>query len=650
MQRVLLWAILGVGIIASLLTANERARVENRNRNVELVADYSEVAQIAAGSGKSTCEVLKELKSAGVTSIAVSEPTIGDLMAQGRVTLRYPQFARQNPVLIMDTDFAKELSEQLRRLFGNTKVVGSRTAKEATSPGYATVTILQPLAAEYIQLLPAGIPSRPIKEAASVGLSVVARLTNYPGATPASIRRILRNVRSLGISKLVFQGDQVLGFKGAVKTTAKSIRQLGLVFGRVEFARQKGELELARDAEGNVIPVHSITQNEMPILSKPDIVERYKKAVRERGIRLCYVRMYETASGDLVGENCDYVQAIADAIRRDGYVLGQSSTITEIRVDTWQLVLTTAGVAAGVLLLTTSVINIPLYLCLGLLVASIALSSLLVWSGELGRKVVALIAALTFPTLGAFLASTGSASIPNRNGGIFAATARRLLAAVLVSIAGGLLVAGLLSSRTFMLRVDQFAGIKVAHVVPILLIAASFAGGIAWQRDTWAVQKKRLVESYRKLLCSPVLMWQATGIIFLLVIVALMVARSGNEAGIGVSTLELRFRTLLDRVLIVRPRTKEFLIGYPALIAGIICALRGRRRTAAVLITIGSIALVSVVNTFCHIHTPLAVSAFRILNGLLVGAIVGTVLWLAVGRILISWEQPLHETREPSEV
>ncbi|MGQ9581117.1 MAG: DUF5693 family protein, partial [Armatimonadota bacterium] len=213
-------------------------------------------------------------------------------------------------------------------------------------------------------------------------------------------------------------------------------------------------------------------------------------------------------------------------------------------------------------------------------------------------------------------------------------TAGRLMKAVAISIAGGVLIVGLLSSRTFMLRIDQFAGIKLAHILPILMLAAGFAGGILWQCDMWQNQKDRLIASYKNLILSPVMMWQAMGIIIALVMIGLMVARTGNEAGIGVSPIELKLRTILDNALLVRPRTKEFLVGHPLLFYGIACALRNQKRVAAVLVTLGSIGLVSVLNTFCHIHTPLVVSVIRTFNGFVLGLVLGIVIWAIGGRFM----------------
>ena len=102
--------------------------------------------------------------------------------------------------------------------------------------------------------------------------------------------------------------------------------------------------------------------------------------------------------------------------------------------------------------------------------------------------------------------------------------------------------------------------------------------------------------------------------------------RSGNDAGVGVSGLELRFRALLDRVLYVRPRTKEIFIGHPALWAAIWLMLRRETAWASVFFVAAALGLVSVLNTFCHIHTPLALSFARVFNGAWVGAIGGVAL------------------------
>ena len=118
-----------------------------------------------------------------------------------------------------------------------------------------------------------------------------------------------------------------------------------------------------------------------------------------------------------------------------------------------------------------------------------------------------------------------------------------------------------------------------------------------------------------------------------LVALALFVARSGNDPGVGVSATELKTRALLDKYLYVRPRTKEFLLGHPALFLGL-AAAASKRFPAYVLplLVVGAIGQSSLMDTFCHLHTPLLVSALRGLIGWALGAVFGAAVWAAIAR------------------
>ena len=648
-RKSILIVILIVGLLASLFVAAQRVKVESRNKAVELVVDYAEIAQIVAATGRSEMDVLRSLKQNGVTGVAVTEQTIRDLVESGAVRpvhhiVRYVsvtlellrEVVRKEGVralrieeLSCSPDVDCDVVGHLRSVLGPKHVFGGTPEARLYHPGPFEIRLHPQLPFQYIEQLPVGMSGDAVRNVQLAGLQLIARLVNYPGATPRAIDSILADVKSKGIDKIIFQGDQVLGFKGAVKETAESFRKHGLIFGQVEFAKQKGETELAERSQANVIPVHSITQNEMPTLTEGAIVDRFQKAVRERGVRICYVRMYDTASADLLRANCDYVRAIARAITAAGYTLSSAHPLEEVCAPAPTRILAGAGVAAGAVLLLLAIVDVSAVSGILWIAGAIIVCLPLAAAGDMGRKAVALLAAFVFPTLAALWATRGSPESPTESPRLLLRALGRLVGAIGITVAGGVLIVGLLSSRAFMLRIDQFMGIKVAHLVPVLLLAGLFAGGLAWKSDTWAAQKQRLGESFRKLLESPILMWQAIGLVAVLLLIGLMVARSGNDAGLEVSSIELKFRSILDKVMAVRPRTKEFLIGYPALLVGIAFALRGQRRWAAILVTVGSIGLVSGLNTFCHIHTPLAVSALRTVNGVVLGVLVGLIAyWL----------------------
>jgi len=105
----------------------------------------------------------------------------------------------------------------------------------------------------------------------------------------------------------------------------------------------------------------------------------------------------------------------------------------------------------------------------------------------------------------------------------------------------------------------------------------------------------------------------------------LYLARSGNFV-LTVPVFEVYFRNFLEALFFIRPRTKEFIIGYPFLYLAAVALLRGRPGWLWILAALGVIAPVSILNTFSHIHTPLVISMVRTVNGLVLGVAIGLVL------------------------
>ena len=68
----------------------------------------------------------------------------------------------------------------------------------------------------------------------------------------------------------------------------------------------------------------------------------------------------------------------------------------------------------------------------------------------------------------------------------------------------------------------------------------------------------------------------------------------------------MRVRVFLERAFVYRPRTKEFLIGHPLLILGFGLYIWGEERLGLACIVPGTIGQISLLNTFAHVHSPLA--------------------------------------------
>ena len=616
-KKTVLLALLIVGLVAAAFVGVQRYRVESRNRAVEIVVDYDEIQQLAAATGSTPTDVLKRFKKSGITSVAIAQQTLRDAMDNGDVILTGDQGIEMNPTI------APRIATYLAMVLPHPPQQVDAKHRPSDAVGdYFTLGKTLPL--RYLSQLPVGLPETAVNAAHDADVNIIARLVNYPGATPKAINAMMADVSRQGVKTVIFSGDTVLGFKGAIDETADAMKANNLYYGRVEFSKQKGDEELTQKSKDRIVVVHSITQAEMPTLSQPSIVDRFQKGVRERGVRMCYVRMYNSASNDLLGSNADYISDITKSIRKAGYKTEDVHILGEVNAPRAVRALVGVGVAAGIMLLVLSVVEYPgLLLPIALIIVCAGLAA----AGETGRKGVALLSAITFPTLGAVRATQKTPDTPTYAPGVLVHALGRMLVAILTAAAGGLLVVGLLSQRDFMLRTNQFLGVKAAHLLPVLLLVGLYAGQVAWKSANWQAQKERFLKAFRDVASNPVLIWQAVGMVVVLAVVGLMVARSGNDSGVGVSSLELRFRSILDKVLYVRPRTKEFLIGYPALLAGIAFALRGRRQYAAPLMVVGSIGLISALNTFCHIHTPLELSILRVINGTVVGVLVGVVFY-----------------------
>ena len=113
-------------------------------------------------------------------------------------------------------------------------------------------------------------------------------------------------------------------------------------------------------------------------------------------------------------------------------------------------------------------------------------------------------------------------------------------------------------------------------------------------------------------------------------VVGFMLLRSGNS-GIQIDP-ELVMREQLEDLFEIRPRTKEFLLGFPALVLGIVAAYRSRHGWW--LYAVAAIATASAINTFAHFHSPLIISTLRTVYGWALGFVIGLVLlglgWVAV--------------------
>ena len=80
-KPILLFALLALGVVAGLISADHRWQAEARNRRVELIVDYSDAQALANTTRRQIEDVLPQLRTAGITTVALTEDTLGRLYA-----------------------------------------------------------------------------------------------------------------------------------------------------------------------------------------------------------------------------------------------------------------------------------------------------------------------------------------------------------------------------------------------------------------------------------------------------------------------------------------------------------------------------------------------------------------------------------------
>lgn len=188
---------------------------------------------------------------------------------------------------------------------------------------------------------------------------------------------------------------------------------------------------------------------------------------------------------------------------------------------------------------------------------------------------------------------------------------------------GALGMGAMLSGINYYVNNYIFRGIKLSLMIPPVFTAIAFYF-ISCTRD----KNKKLGETAVKILKSDIkVYWVLIGG-FIGIIGMYYIIRSGNVNRI--SSLEQAMRTAITNAFPARPRTKEFLIGYPSLVLFVYYMRNTDIKLVQWFFAVGtSILSASVMNSFCHVFTDLTIIYQRVVNGVLIGAIVAVFAFVA---------------------
>lgn len=587
----------------SLLSLSYRYRVEQRNRAVTIALEVETVEAMASSQGQTFSQAVDRLKNAGLGALVASEETVRDLLDEGRLQLG--PGGQSGSTLFTGEDHGA-LAASIGRRFPSFELQDVSTANGSGVQG--AISFRYPANI----LLKAVVGLR--RPAEPTDLPLVARFSNSEGNNAATVEYLIADAKAAGAKWFLPMGDQVLGRRENLETLEAALRANDILYADPEFVKMGGTSNLRKMAPDLTVRLHSAQAAELDKMSDSAAIERYVKAAAERGQRILLLRPINL-SGKSLDSLARFVNQIAMGVRKEALELGWAHPYEAPAPPQW--LFPAIGLAAAPVLFFVA----SAFLTGSLLQLGAGLLALLLGVGAMSdsaRPFTALACAIAFPTLAFLILNT------RRTGAILVSYVHMTV----TSLIGGLCVAGLLNGLNYLVVADQFAGVKLAHYLPVLLVGAYFF--------------TRLTDS-KSGMDSAVRWSQAVLFVVIMAALGLMFLRTGNDNPEAVSGLELQLRALLEKFLSVRPRTKEILFGHPALIVGLgMLALQTRLGEkgkflggwTVLALTLGAIGQTSVVNTMCHLHTPLVVGLLRIAVGAVVGGIIGALVWAVLkGRL-----------------
>lgn len=198
-----------------------------------------------------------------------------------------------------------------------------------------------------------------------------------------------------------------------------------------------------------------------------------------------------------------------------------------------------------------------------------------------------------------------------------------MISSLLMVLVNGFIQSVLLSGHDYYINTLIFRGIKLSLIVPVLFAAAAFA--VYSLTDS----RESLLSKVKKILTADIKVYWVILFLIAAVVGGIYLMRSGNVESI--SGVEAFMRNKITQFMPARPRTKEFLIGWPCVLLLAYFIKNTNSRLLQGVFTVGaSILFASAINSFCHVFTNALTIYSRTINGFIIGVVFAVIALAAI--------------------
>ena len=506
------------------------------------------------------------------------------------------------------------------------------------------------------------LPSK-LNIARDAGMDIIPRTASYEGWNDSDYARaVINSYQEMGLSPeyMIVGGESIIGYDDGIDTVYDYITQNNITLGLIENTTQRQNIlqfgvdEAVKKTGYDAVRIFSVwdyIQNRYQYYGyegAKEIENTLFRAVVERNVRLIYYKPIKEFKDQHVyvtdpEEYRTMFSNLEARLMEHGIQFGDKATVmSNYQVSQiYKLIMAFGCVAAAILLIQT-VLPMGRRLRLALLVlGALGAAGAYFVMPSYAELITSFAAAVIIPCLATSYMVKQSKEYMDRLDSdtpllkLVGLGIGTMVIGILISLIGGIMTAAPISSINYLLEIDIFRGVKAAQLLPLAFFAVAYLAYYGFGKSKNRPGTLEYLD-LKEMLNASIKVWMVLLGILLLGLGYYYISRTGNESSIQVSSLEMLFRNTLEDHLIARPRTKEFLFAFPAVMLFVYTSVR-RFPLWPILFGLASvIGMTSVANTFMHIRSPLylgfARTGYSLLFGIIVG-ILGIIVFEAIYRL-----------------
>jgi hypothetical protein len=653
--------ILSIIIISLIFASSEGVfkRIANENSNDVLVTifDYYNFEKKAIINGHIMDDVVDDMLEHNINSVLIKEMNLEDLKNKGyidygRAGLYLSSLSRTEPVMtdqiknVLEWDSANPYGFLISTIHDDiSDLLFERLTKRYNEGDFKWFKI-DNIYYYYISKnidsyrLVLGFDDELIEDLYEKGFKIILMPYNMGFQNFEYIQEYLDLIKKYDIKSVIFESPVITGYPENIgkyiKLFNEEVVMTALIesFFQFKYIQQEGLNEIISGTDYKITRVYIMSDGDLTWVDSETLAAKWFRAVVDRGIRLILIRQ----ANNNVSYSKNYSSTInaIDIFNKDieKYNYNQNGNIKPMDTEK-------AGVLHEIyiILLLTCLIfiylmivpikNIRLNIFLGLLF-SLGLIFLKYILGRDIEWILSLSAAIIIPSI---LTLVILKSL-KMSFGKYESLKYILFPLFVVGMGflGGYIITTSLYEVKYLQNLQIFRGVKIAFIIPMFMFVINYIICFSDFKSIMKVIKKYLGKSLTYIVLALIGLFS--------LIIFLYIGRSGNAMAFLVSDIEIQLREILEKLFFARPRFKEFLFGYPALITIIYIYNKYQSKVAVLLSGFFITSLiVSIVNTFSHTAAHISLSIIRVLSGAVIGIIIGLfiVLLLKVGEIIINY-------------